>query len=161
MTNNTSLFFMIGISLLVAFWLSIVPMSVSWSLWRPAWVAVVVIYWVLYAPSVVGVFFAWMMGFLLDGFEGAIVGQHALAFAVVAYVTAGAGQRVRHFTLLQQIGFVLLMVTVAQLVSLWVVSFTDRPIQLSLWLSPVPGSALVWLLLLGLARPWIRQSHLV
>ncbi|MDP2388977.1 MAG: rod shape-determining protein MreD, partial [Acidobacteriota bacterium] len=71
----------VAISLVVAFALTSVPLPEWAHPWRPAWVAIVVIYWCLAIPERIGVLFAWSMGLLLDVMHGAILGQHALGLA--------------------------------------------------------------------------------
>lgn len=92
----------IASSLVVAFALTIVPLPDWANPWRPAWVAMVVIYWCLAIPERFGVLSAWIVGLLLDVLHGAILGQHALGLSFVAYVAVLYHQRVRVFPLVQQ-----------------------------------------------------------
>ena len=59
-------------------------------------------YWCLAIPERVGVLTAWAVGLLLDVLHGAILGQHALGLAFVAYVSVLYHQQVRVFPLIQQ-----------------------------------------------------------
>ena len=51
--------------------------------WRPAWVALVLVYWCMAAPDQVGVVAGWTTGLLLDVMTGTLLGQHALGLSVV------------------------------------------------------------------------------
>lgn len=92
----------VALSLIVAFALTSVPLPEWANPWRPAWVAIVLIYWCLAIPERVGVLLAWVVGLLLDVLHGAILGQHALGLAFVAYMAVLYHQQVRVFPLIQQ-----------------------------------------------------------
>lgn len=92
----------VALSLAIAFALTSVPLPEWANPWRPAWVAIVLIYWCLAIPERIGVLFAWTIGLLLDVLHGAILGQHALGLAFVAYVAVLYHQQVRVFPLVQQ-----------------------------------------------------------
>ncbi|MDZ7809063.1 MAG: rod shape-determining protein MreD [Arhodomonas sp.] len=55
--------------------------------WRPPWLLLVTICWVLALPERIGVGMAWAGGLLLDVVQGLPLGAHALAFALVAWLT--------------------------------------------------------------------------
>ena len=92
----------IGISLLVALLLTAIPLPDWVQSWRPAWVAITVIYWCLAIPERIGVFVAWSIGLVLDLLHGSILGQHALGLATVGYIAVLYHQRIRVFPLVQQ-----------------------------------------------------------
>ena len=56
----------IALSFLVALMLTALPMPTWAAMWRPAWVALVLIYWCMAAPSYTGVFMGWVLGLLVD-----------------------------------------------------------------------------------------------
>ena len=92
----------IGLSLLVALLLTAIPLPDWVQPWRPAWVAITVIYWCLAIPERIGVFVAWSIGLVLDVLHGSILGQHALGLATVGYIAVLYHQRIRVFPLVQQ-----------------------------------------------------------
>lgn len=92
----------VALSLLVAFMLTTMPLPAWAGPWRPAWVAIVVIYWCLAMPERIGVLVAWLVGLLLDVLNGSLLGQHAVGLAFVAYVALLYHQRIRVFPLVQQ-----------------------------------------------------------
>jgi len=92
----------VTLSLVVAFALTIVPLPEWANPWRPAWVAIVVIYWCLAMPERFGVLSAWFVGLMLDVLHGAILGQHAMGLSFLAYITVIYHQQVRVFPLIQQ-----------------------------------------------------------
>lgn len=86
------------------------------SQWRPEWVGLVVIYWVLRAPNTFGVLTAWGLGLLVDVLRADVLGMNALAMAVIAYLVLAAHQRLQMFPLVQQSLLVFLLIGLAQMV---------------------------------------------
>lgn len=84
----------------------------------PDWVAVVLVFWCIREPSKVGMGTAFVLGLLADVGHGAAMGQHALAYVVLAYVAAAFSRRILWFSTLQQALHVLPMLLLAQLVML-------------------------------------------
>lgn len=99
------------ISFLIAFLLTAFPLPIWANHWRPAWVAMVVIYWCMALPHRVGIGTAWCLGLLLDVQQGVLLGQNALGLALIAYFIIQTYQRFRIFPLVQQsclIGFIII-----------------------------------------------------
>ncbi len=139
----------IALTLLVALWLSVLPLP-DWALWwRPAWVAMVVLYWVLALPQRFGVGMAWLSGLLLDIVSGAQLGQNALALAILAYIVLLLYQRLRMFTRSQQAGLVFVLVGLNQLLGHWVQSLSGTVASNLYFLLPALVSALLW--------PWLFE----
>ncbi len=78
--------FVIAISFLAAFLLTVLPLPLAVEAWRPLWMVVMVIFWCLLTPNQVGVWVAFGVGVLLDTMLGTLLGQHALLLTVVAYL---------------------------------------------------------------------------
>ncbi|MGE0860826.1 MAG: rod shape-determining protein MreD [Gammaproteobacteria bacterium] len=92
----------IALSFLVAFMLTAMPLPDFALPWRPAWIAMALVYWCMALPERVGVLSGWLIGLILDVMHGSILGQHALGLAFVAYVVLQYHQRLRVFPLVQQ-----------------------------------------------------------
>jgi len=134
-------------SLVVALFLTILPMPEWGEDFRPQWVAMTLIYWSLALPGRVGVFWAWGVGLVLDVTTGTLLGQHALSLSVTAYLAVELHQRIRVFPLLQQAVSVWVLLLVERLLSLWVVGATGQPTPtLWYWLPTLVGM-LLW--------PWV------
>lgn len=146
-------------TLLVAFLLTAMPLP-SWALtWRPAWVALVLIYWCMALPERIGVGVAWLLGLFLDVQQGTVLGQHALGLALVAYVTLLTYQRVRVFPLAQQAlvvcGFLLLF----EFVTLWIRGMMGMPPHHWTFWMPAFTSMLLWPWLFIILRDLRRKYH--
>lgn len=69
----------------VAFVLEIMPWPLGFQGLRPAWVALVLIYWALALPDKISVGTAFLAGIVWDVILGSILGIHALVLSVAIY----------------------------------------------------------------------------
>ena len=117
----------IVLTFLIALLLTIMPLPEWMRYLRPDWVGLVLIYWCLAVPDRVGVSTGWFMGLLVDLLTGTLLGQHAMALTVVAYLTLKFHQRLRLFPVWQQALTILVLLILHQLLALWVSRFIGRP----------------------------------
>lgn len=147
MQQNSHGNLVIFISILVAMALTILPLPETFDNYRPEWVLLVLLYWIMALPQRVGVGTAWILGILLDVLKGALLGQHALAMAVIAYMMLHLHLRLRMYPFWQQSVVIGLMIMIYQALLLLIYDMTSSiDITWSYWLSVVVG-ALLW--------PWI------
>lgn len=135
---------LIIVSFLLAFALLIVPLPESLRLLRPEWVTLVLIYWCMALPTRVGVGIGWFSGLLLDVARDALLGQYALALALVAFLTLHLHQRLRVFPLWQQALTVFVLVLLQSLLVMWVKGLTGQAPDFWKVLLPAFTSMLVW-----------------
>lgn len=128
----------------VAFLLNLMPLPLWLDRFRPDWMALVLIYWCMALPTRVGVGAGWLLGLVQDAARGALLGQHALAMAVVAFLAIRTHQRVRVFPLWQQALSVLMFLLVNQLLVAWVYGITGYPPRSFWYLAPALGGMLLW-----------------
>jgi len=115
--------------------------------WRPSWIAMVLIYWCMALPERVGIGAGWVLGLLLDVQQGTVLGQHALALSVIAWLTILSYRRVRVFPLVQQALVVFTYLLLFQFFNSWIRGIIGIPAQhWSIWLPPFT-SMLLW--------PWL------
>ena len=132
----------------VALLVTVLPMPDAMTLWRPAWVAMILIYWCMAAPDQVGVVAGWTAGLLLDIMTGTLLGQHALGLSIVAYVTHRAHRRVRMLPRWRQAMTVFGLVFLYQVLVLWSNGIRGIPVVVpAYWVSSPFVSMLLW--------PWI------
>ena len=123
------------------------PLPSSVSELRPAWVALIMIYWVMALPHNVSVGYAWIVGLFLDVLQGSLLGSHALALTIIAYIVAKFHLRLRLFPLTQQTLLVFLLLVGYQVLLYWPEALIHRaPNSWLYWLSPLVGMVL-W--------PWV------
>ena len=96
-----SLWFVL-LTLLLAMGANMMPVVGLAMILRPDFVALVLLYWCIHEPRLVGVGTAWMVGLLMDVSDATVFGQHALAYAVLAYAAVFFRRRVLRFPLSQQ-----------------------------------------------------------
>ena len=137
----------IVMSFVVALMLMALPMPDWAGIWRPAWVALVLIYWCMALPNRIGIMVAFTLGIFLDVLSGTLLGQNALALGVVAFITLQFYQRVRVLPLWQQGITVFGLAFVHQVLILWINGIQGMPVSFSAyWASPLI-SMVLW--------PWI------
>lgn len=147
----------IAATLVIAMWLSVMPLP-DWARWaRPEWVAMVMIYWVIALPHRVGIGVAFFTGLVLDMVEGSPLGENAFALAVVAYLGLILYQRMRMYAPWQQAGIVFVLIGLNQLLCHWVQTLMTKVMPTMLFLLPALVSALLWPTVMRLLRAIRRQ----
>ncbi len=89
----------ITLSLLGALLLNWLPLDGVWLALRPDFVALVLLYWCIHKPYRVGIGIAWMVGIFADVADASLFGQHALAYAVLAFGCIVLHRRMQMFDL--------------------------------------------------------------
>jgi rod shape-determining protein MreD len=92
----------IALTLLLGLLANIVPLSGIAMALRPDFLAIVLLYWCIQSPRHVGVGTAWLVGLVMDVADATLFGQHALAYALLAYAAEYFRRRVLRFPLWQQ-----------------------------------------------------------
>ena len=135
------------LTLLVALVANMAPASGVFMALRPDFLAVVLLYWCIQAPRYVGVGTAWFVGLVMDVADATLFGQHALAYAVLAFAADYFRRRVLRFPLWQQaVQVAVLLVGTAGLVL--VVRFIGgAPMPRWTYAAPPIVGALLWPLL--------------
>jgi rod shape-determining protein MreD len=118
---------MIAVSVLLALALSVVPLPAEIELFRPAWLALVVVYWVLRRPDRFGPITAWTCGLMLDALHGTYLGQHALATLIVCALAHRFRLRMRVSPIGQQLMSVLFLATIYEFILMWVDGIAGIP----------------------------------
>lgn len=101
-------------SLLLALGLSFMPTGRLPGI--PDWVAFALAFWCIREPQRVGMTTGFVLGLLVDVGQGAAMGQHALAYVVLAYLASALSRRILWFGTTQQALHVLPMFLIAQLI---------------------------------------------
>jgi rod shape-determining protein MreD len=90
------------LTLLLGLTVNILPLSGIALVVRPDFLALVLLFWCIREPRLIGVGIAWFLGLMMDVADGTVFGQHALAYAVLAYAAEYFRRRVLRFPLWQQ-----------------------------------------------------------
>lgn len=90
------------LSILVAVMLSVMPVPPELQPFRPAWLALVLAYWIIETPDKVSMPLAFILGLVEDLVVGSMMGEHALRLVVVTFLLMRFRARIRFFPLSQQ-----------------------------------------------------------
>ena len=129
----------------------------------PDFVALVLLFWCIRQPRLVGLGVAWTLGLVTDAGNGVLLGQHALSYSLLAFLGIWLSRRVLWFGVGLQALHVGAMLLVAQGVSLLVrlAAGGDFP-GWAIVVGPLAGAMLwplvTWLLLLPQRRPEREQA---
>lgn len=131
-------------SFAVASMLGITPL-LDWAApWRPDWMALTLIYWILTLPRKIGIGSAWLLGLIVDALKGGLLGTHALGFAIIAYITIRLHHRLSLFPLHQQAIFIGFMLLLYKSALLWIYGIHGVAPESWLYWSPVLSSMVLW-----------------
>jgi rod shape-determining protein MreD len=86
--------------------------------YMPDLLALVLAFWAVHQHRRVGVGTAFFFGLLMDVHQGSLLGQHALAYTLLAFAAVALHRRLLWFPVLQQAAQVLPLLVSAHLVSL-------------------------------------------
>ena len=100
------------LSIVLALLLNFLPTSV-W-LWMPDWVALVLVFWSIREPRYVGMGAGFLCGLAMDVANVGLMGQHSLAYVVIAYLAAALSRRILWFPIGQQSLYILPLLLLAQ-----------------------------------------------
>src|SRR3989475_616911 len=81
---------------------NLLPMPGAALMLKPDFLALVLLYWCIQEPRLISVGIAWCVGLVMDVADATVFGQHALAYAVLAYAAEYLRRRVLRFPLWQQ-----------------------------------------------------------
>jgi rod shape-determining protein MreD len=84
----------------------------------PDLLALVITFWCVHQPRKMGIGVAWVLGLFMDTGNGALLGQHAFAYAVLAFTAITLHRRILWFPLWQQAAQILVMLLATQLLML-------------------------------------------
>jgi len=140
-------YLVIYLSLLAALVLMILPLPDWAQIYRPNWMALVLIYWSMALPKRVGLWFAFFCGIILDTSLGTLLGQHTLALVLIIAINMNFYQRIRVLALAQQAIYVFVLLLINQVVVAWVEGFLGRTTPLLAFFGAPFVGMLIW--------PWV------
>jgi rod shape-determining protein MreD len=145
----------IFLSFLAALLLNFLP----WSDLRlvPDFVALVLTFWCVRQPRLVGLGVAWTLGLLTDAGNGVLLGQHALAYSLLAFLAIWLSRRILWFSSAQQALHVAALLLAAQAVLVLVrlvagAGFPGWAVVIGPLLGAILWPVLSWLLLMPQRR---------
>lgn len=151
---RASSIFIIIISLLIAFLLTIIKLPTWIEYCRPAWIPLVICYWILALPHQIGIATAWSCGIILDILTDSILGEHALGLAITAYLILKFHRQIRVFPVWQQAFAILLLIIIYQFEIFWVQGVIGQN-NIGWYILTAPVcSFIVWPLISQILKSW-------
>lgn len=149
-------------TMLLALFLNLIPVGRMPGI--PDWVAVVLAFWCIHQPLKIGMGAAFLFGLIMDVADGSLLGQHALAYVVLAFLAGGLSRRILWFPLSRQALHVLPMLLGSQLIMLVIRLISGGEFPGFSWFLSSIVAAILWhpltyLLLLPQFRPVERDEN--
>ena len=132
------------ITFIVGLMLSVMPLPESVQAFRPDWLALLVIFWTLQLPRTWSVGSAWIIGIVLDVSYGTLLGQHALALCIVAFITTRFHLLMRVFPLSQLTMTVFSLLALYQFILFWINGVAGVTAPAATYWGPVIVGSAIW-----------------
>ncbi|HEU4992908.1 MAG TPA: rod shape-determining protein MreD [Luteimonas sp.] len=132
------------VSALAALLLGLLPLPAWMQPYRPYWLALVVVYWLIESPDRFGLGFAFLAGVLADLCFGTVLGEQALRLTVMAFIVQRFRAQLRFFPLSQQaLAIAGLLLNDRFVVMVLHLALGEPQPPLAAWWSPLAGM-LLW-----------------
>jgi rod shape-determining protein MreD len=148
------------LSYLAALVLMVLPLPSVLEVWRPDWISLLLIYWLMAIPHRVGFVTVLMLGLLSDILMGSGFGIYTIALVAVAYPVLRHFQRLRNQSMLQLTVFVGLLVLAKRMIVYQLEHVLNDAVFNLPYLYPVITSMLAWPLVYLLLRKY-RQTYAI
>jgi rod shape-determining protein MreD len=146
-------------TVLIALIFAILPLPDVVAPAKPNLLLLFVIYWALSSPRLAGLMFAWFCGLAIDLLKGPLLGQHAAAFLVIAFLTHKFQLRMRIFPIYHQTLTVFMLLAVYEFLLFWIDGIIGQPVTTWMRWLPVFTSTLLWPVLVAMLDTWNRRSR--
>ncbi len=143
--NPVSLTGPVALSLIIAVILQLVPVSGDWILWRPNFLMLMMIAWILYQPNRFGIGFAALVGLLADTLFRTALGHYVLVFALCGGIAYLLSRWLTYFSNFHRAVLIFMLVVFSELIQAFLFSIWD--VTMGFQHVPILGfiSAVVWL----------------
>lgn len=128
--------------------LSIIPIPQPFDMFRPLWVLTLVLYLQCSVAKGCNVVFVFLIGLCLDALGAGLMGQHALALLLSAWVASSNAQRFRLFTMGHQMLGLVFFCLVYQVTLFGTGLLLGYQAPLSFMLLPIFATVILW--------PWMQ-----
>lgn len=132
---------------IIALVMEIAPWPTNFQSFKPAWLVLVLTYWVLSIPNKINIDCAFILGVVWDLVLGSTLGLHALVLSVFAYLVAANHLILRNLSLWFQSILVILLVFAIRL-SIFFIEFAVNTAQFQ-------PQEIFGALISGILWPWV------
>lgn len=109
----------VPLSLLLALVVELLPFPQPLAQWQPPWLLLIVLYWSILQPAILGMAGAWLMGLVLDAIQPSPLGTHAALFTLVVTPVLALQRLLRTLPVAQQALWIAGLVFLYELGALW------------------------------------------
>ena len=134
-------------SLAIAVLLTLIPLPQVINYFRPNWLLLLVIGWMLIAPYQVGLLAVWLIGIGQDILYNAPLGEHALIFTLIAYLLIKFQARINFFAFGHKILIVLSLIVLVYLLEFWLRNLLGDYVKVWFYWAPIITTLIFW--------PWV------
>jgi rod shape-determining protein MreD len=149
------------LSFILAYGLTLIPLTWELALWMPHWVFITSMFWAIYFPLKHGIGWAWFAGLWLDVVVGYPLGVNAFAMAVSVALAIFIAPRFRVYSVWLQTWMVFVLTAACALLTFWAKNIYSMPTSGLDSLLSALTSALVWPLIYAYLRVVARIFHLI
>lgn len=146
-TKGVTTILILFITFMFALLLSLLPLPYHLKWLMPNWLVLVLIYWTVFMPKLIGILFTFILGIIIDLLLGNLIGTTSLCLLPVAFLADLLCYKFRSFNIWQQFLMIAVLVGISQLIRLWIQLYIHHPpIHLIYWAN-IPISTITWPLL--------------
>lgn len=138
---------LVASSFLAAFLFMLLPWSGPWLLIRPDLMVLLLVYWTIREPMLMGGWIAFFLGLLADTADSSTLGIHALGYSVSYFLVSHFRPRILSFYAANQALHVLPFIFASQIITTVTALILKFPLPGLLWWLQSPFTALFWLAL--------------
>lgn len=151
----------IVLTFVLAYLASSAPIPETIARYAPDWPSLTLIFWVMMLPDRVGVASGWITGLFLDGARNTLLGQNALALALVAFIVLKTQHRARVLPLPLQALNVAFVLVIHQFLVAWMHGVMGYPPTDWWYLAPALSGMLLWPLFAAVMNSLRRRYGIV
>lgn len=143
--NSSSTFPYALMMLFGALILQFIPMSGDWVFWKPNFLLLMMIAWMLYFPDQYGIEFAVIIGIFADFIFVSTLGFHILIFSICGLILIFFHRIVVYLQLIHRVTLVFLMILLAEFIGAAIDSSIDKQLSIKGILLLAIISAICWI----------------
>lgn len=144
---------MIVLSMLIGSVLTVYPIAYAIAAWRPMFMLLIMLFWLIFQPKWCGVWFAFGIGLACDLLLDYQLGQHGVSFVLIAFLLRYLTRDRRVLQPLLIWAFVCMAIFLHLLLMFILQKLFGAGVLLSHWL-PLLSTVLCWPVLYGLLKRW-------
>lgn len=143
--NSSSTFPYALMMLFGALIVQFIPMSGDWVFWKPNFLLLMMIAWMLYFPDQYGIEFAVIIGFFADFIFVSTLGFHILIFSICGLILIFFHRIVVYLQLIHRVTLVFLMILLTEFIGAAIDSSIDKQLSIKGVLLLAIISAICWI----------------